>query len=338
MDSLTHIVLGACIGEIWLGKKIGKRSMFLGAVAQSVPDIDFIASFILPPAKDLLAHRGFTHSLTFIVLMAPLLSWLADRWRRPHDVAFRTWLGFFTVQMLVHIFLDACNIYGTGWFEPFSHYRVSFNTMFVADIFFSIVPGIVALILIFIPLGHRLRSRWAWVAISWCVCYFLAGVGFKMSIERAVRENIAAQKLETRRHFTTPVPLNNMLWYVVTESDSGYYIGYRSVFDGKNNIRFKYFPRREELLQGIQDKEEVNLLVRFSKGYYTIEKNHDTLTFNDLRFQQIAGWHNPVAPFVFHYYLQDAEGNEMVIQRGRFAGWNKAVMGSLWKRMWGVEN
>jgi inner membrane protein len=33
MDSLTHIVAGACIGEIALGKKIGRKAMLWGALA-----------------------------------------------------------------------------------------------------------------------------------------------------------------------------------------------------------------------------------------------------------------------------------------------------------------
>lgn len=337
MDSLTHIVLGACIGEIWLGKKIGKRAMFLGAVAQSVPDIDFIASFILPPAKDLLTHRGFTHSITFVLIMAPILGWLADKWRRPHDVSMKSWIGFFGVQMLVHIFIDAANVYGTGWFEPFSHLRISFNTMFVADILFSIVPGIIALILLFMHRGNAKRKKYAIVAVSWCAFYFLISAAFKLKVENSLKDDFATQKIDYRRHFTTPVPLNNMLWYVVAENDSGYYIGYRSVFDNKRPTKFHYFLRQQQLLNLIRDKDEVDLLIRFSKGYYTLEQHGDTITFNDLRFQQVAGWYNPSAPFVFHYYLENPEGNDMVIQRGRFTGWNMAVVKNLWRRIRGKE-
>ena len=62
MDSLTHIVLGASIGEAIAGKRLGKKALVIGAIANSFPDIDIVASFWLPLTKDLLAHRGFTHS------------------------------------------------------------------------------------------------------------------------------------------------------------------------------------------------------------------------------------------------------------------------------------
>ena len=38
MDSLTHIVLGAAIGEAVLGKKIGRIAMLWGALADTIPD------------------------------------------------------------------------------------------------------------------------------------------------------------------------------------------------------------------------------------------------------------------------------------------------------------
>ena len=61
MDSITHIALGACMGEAFAGKTLGKKAMLWGALAQSIPDIDFIASFWMDTSSNLLAHRGFTH-------------------------------------------------------------------------------------------------------------------------------------------------------------------------------------------------------------------------------------------------------------------------------------
>ena len=52
MDSLTHIVLGAAIGELMAGRKLGKKALLIGAIANSLPDIDFVASFWLDPARD----------------------------------------------------------------------------------------------------------------------------------------------------------------------------------------------------------------------------------------------------------------------------------------------
>ena len=40
MDSLTQIVLGAAVGEVTLGKKIGNKAQLIGAIAGTLPDLD----------------------------------------------------------------------------------------------------------------------------------------------------------------------------------------------------------------------------------------------------------------------------------------------------------
>jgi inner membrane protein len=108
----------------------------------------------------------------------------------------------------------------------------------------------------------------------------------------------------------------------VFEQKDGFQIGYRSVFDGTEPLALHFFPRNDSLLKPIWDHEEVIRLKKFSQGYYTVEKRADTLVFNDLRFGQMLGWKHPEAGFVFHYHLTHPEDNELVVQRGRFAGWN----------------
>lgn len=97
-----------------------------------------------------------------------------------------------------------------------------------------------------------------------------------------------------------------------------------------------YFPKNEALLQSVSSKEELQHLIRFSQGYYTVEKWNDTLVFNDLRFGQIIGWHDPKEKFVFHFYLQRTEAdNRLVVQRGRFAKWDEETVRSLLRKIAG---
>ena len=87
MDSITHIALGACIGDLFVGGKVGRKAMLWGALAQSFPDIDFVTAFYMGTTDELLAHRGFTHSLLFAALLTPVLSLLAEKWHRPHNIS-----------------------------------------------------------------------------------------------------------------------------------------------------------------------------------------------------------------------------------------------------------
>jgi inner membrane protein len=66
VDSLTHIALGACMGEAFAGKKLGRKAMLWGAMAQSAPDIDFLAGFWMDTPSNLLAQPGIH---TFIIIL-----------------------------------------------------------------------------------------------------------------------------------------------------------------------------------------------------------------------------------------------------------------------------
>jgi inner membrane protein len=326
MDSLTHLAIGACMGEAFAGKKLGKKAILWGAAAQSIPDIDFVASLWMDTPSSLLAHRGFTHSFLFCVLITPMLAFAAMYLHRPHNIRLRNWMLFFGGVILAHILVDAFNNYGVGWFEPFSHERISFNAIYVADPLFSVWPGMALVALLYYNRYAPKRRKWWRLGLMLPGTYLLLCLMNKSKIDADVKMILRQQQVNYTRYFTTPAPLQNWLWFVVAGNDSGYYVGFRSLFDSKRKIDFQYFPRNDSLLKPVDDHEALQQLTRFSKEFYTVEKWHDTLVFNDLRFGQVIGWHNPREKFVFHYYLQHPEDNSLVVQRGRFTGWNWSVV------------
>ena len=335
MDSITHIVLGATIGDIMAGRRLGKKAMLLGAVAQSLPDIDFVASSWLDTSHDVAAHRGITHSFLFVVVMAGLLAWVAERRYRRAGMGRSGWLLFFGLQLFVHVFLDAFNAYGTGWFEPFSHYRVSFNVLFVADPFYSVWLGISFVALLILKSGDRRRRRWAVFGLLLSSLYLCYCITNKFRADARVEKELARQQIGYRRYFTTPTPLNSWLWYVVAEDAEGYHAGYLSVFDRDPAIGWHFFSRNDSLLAPFRRQEDVKALLWFSQGYYTVERWKDGLVFNDLRFGQMKGWENAQAHFVFHYFLQRPGDNAVIVQRGRFAGWDWATFRAFIRRVRG---
>jgi inner membrane protein len=335
MDSITHIALGGLLGEVLLGKKLGKRAIVLGAIAQSIPDMDIVASSWLDVPHDLLAHRGFTHSFLFVALLSPLLALAALRWLKHSDLRFRQWLFFFVVQISIHLLLDSLNAYGTGWLEPFSHTRFSFSTLFVADPFYTVWLVIVLGVLILLRRAHP--SRWSWAVAGLVVSslYLVyAGVN-KYIVTRETEKILQGQQVSYQRYFTTPTPLNTWLWMIVAEDSRGYQVGYRSVFDSQERVSFHFFPRNDSLLKGFSLHEDVKLLQRFSQGYYTVTQRSDTLVFSDLRFGQRLGWDDPEARFVFEYFVNFPGENTFAVQRGRFAGWNRDRVGAMVKRIKG---
>ena len=336
MDSITHIVLGAAIGEAMAGRRLGKKAMLLGALAQSLPDIDFVASFWMDTSHDVLAHRGFTHSFLFVALATPLLAYTAWRMsRRTANLSLGGWMFFFGFQLFVHIFLDAFNAYGTGWFEPFSHYRISFHILFVADPFYSIWLGISFIALLVLRRDSRARKFWVRFGLIASSFYLYYCVMNKYKIGKLVKKELARQQIGYSQFITSPTPFNNWLWYIVAENKDGYNIGYLSLFDRRPTIDFHFFPRNDSLLAPLRGRDDVQHLLRFSEGYYTVQHWKDALVLNDLRFGQMKGWEDPNAHFVFHYFLERPDDNRVIVQRGRFAGWNKEAVEAFVRRIRG---
>lgn len=322
MDSITHVVVGAALGEAFAGRQLGKRAMLFGALAHSLPDIDTVSSLWMDPAQSLLAHRGFTHSLLFVAIITPIFAWLSHYWHRGHEMTLTRWMIFLGTCLMLHPLLDSLNSYGTGLFVPFNNARISLNTLFVADPFFTIWTFLAALALLVLKRFHKARRKLAVIALSLSLVYIGYAFANKMMVNATVKRTLSEDHIQPTSWFTTPAPLNAWLWYVVVQVPDGYYIGYRSVFDTGETMTFGYHAREANLLDTLKDKTVVQYLLRFARGYYTVDQEGSTLVFNDLRFGQHDGWRNLQSPFVFRFYLDRPSENNLVVQRGRFEGWD----------------
>ncbi|MFT4024801.1 MAG: metal-dependent hydrolase [Flavihumibacter sp.] len=337
MDSLTHIAVGAVMGDIIAGRQLGKKGMLFGAIFQSIPDGDVLAAAWMDLPHELMAHRGFTHSLLFVVLAAAGIGLVTGLKQEKGSLTLLHWFLFALAELLTHIFLDGFNNYGTGWLEPFSHQRFSFNAIYVVDPFFSLWPLIGMLGLLAMPLSSKRRAVVQWVFLLLPALYLGYVVYNKCLVEKTFKKETAARLPGAGQSFSTPAPFNSWLWFLVVANDSGFYYGYRSVFDRSDSIAFHFVNANRSLLAPYSNDPSVQTLERFSQGFYIIEQRGDSLLFSDLRFGQIAGWSNPNNPFVFHYFLNHPENNDLVVQRGRLSGWNRETVRAYWRRIKGEE-
>ena len=323
------------MGEAFAGKTVGKKAMLWGILAQSIPDVDFIASFWLKTSDNLLAHRGITHSLLFALLITPIIAGFAYSLHKPHNISLKKWILFIGSVIFIHLFLDAFNNYGVGWLEPFSHVRISFNTIYVADPFFSIIPGIALLMLLFIKQKSTVR-KWIWkTGLIIPFLYLLYSLANKLYVTAETEKILAAQNINYNKLLITPAPLQTWLWFIAAGNDSGFYTGYRSVFDKQPSLELHFKPQNNNLIHLVKEPDQLNKLIRFSQGFYTIEQRKDSLVFYDLRFGQIIGWQNPLEDYAFYYYLQPDVDNTLVVQRGRFAKWDRQSFKSFLHRIKG---
>jgi inner membrane protein len=157
-------------------------------------------------------------------------------------------------------------------------------------------------------------------------------------IQRETMALLEQQNIRCKRLLTTPTAMNTWLWYVVAEVDSGFYTGHRAIADKKDqNLKLRYSSRNETILQAYESNHDLQQLVKFSQDYFVATLSGDTIVFNDLRFGEIAGWTTEQPKYVFHYFVNLPDANQMVIQRGRFSNWNQQTFSSMLRRMRGKD-
>jgi len=338
MDTITHTVLGACLGEVIAGRKLGKKAMLIGALANNLPDIDVVTSFWTSPAHELMVHRGITHSILFAVIVSPLFARAFQKRFSSYDVSFKRWLVLIGSGLFLHILLDAFTAYGTGWFEPFSNYRVTFNTLFILDPLLSI-PMITGSVILLILNRDRYpkRSRVAYTSLYCSLCYLLLCILIKLYVTHVIENDLRSKNIPHQAFMATPTPLNNILWYSAVKSGDNFYTGYYSIFDKNPTVDWEFFLKCDSLLAPLKNSEEVKDLMHFSKNYYCVSKKNNTIIFSDMRFGQVGSWYIKQAPFVFNFELQMKKGY-LFMQQGRFKSFNSKDLASLMERVKGIEN
>ena len=164
MDSLTQIVLGAACGEAVLGKKIGNKALFFGAIGGTLPDLDvFVGNWIFNNEIQAMAfHRGFMHSILFAILagvgLGYAIFWMYNSGTRTGKTSRNDWIKLFLISIVTHPILDCFTGYGTQLFTPFSNYRVAFDNIAVADPFYTLPFLVSLIILMFFRRASKTRS------------------------------------------------------------------------------------------------------------------------------------------------------------------------------------
>jgi len=331
MDSLTQIVLGAAVGEVVLGKKVGNKAMLYGAIAGTIPDFDVFASYFTDTVTALSIHRGFTHSIVFSVLFAPILGWLVSRYETYKN--FKDWSWLFFWAFVTHPILDAHTTWGTQLFWPLD-LRLAFKTIFVIDPLYTL-PFLVFLILAMLQKRTAHKRQFynklgLIISTSYLLLTFLLkGIAYSKFEAALATQNITYLDLDTR-----PSPLNTILWSANVETEDAYLLGNYSFFDSQP-ITFDSYPKNHELLGNLTEEESVKRMIAISEGWYTITKKKETLYFNDLRFGLLS-----ITPksnnFVFKYRIDvDASGKLTFTEEPKNNRDGKKLLSELWQRVKG---
>ena len=224
MDSLTQIVLGAAVGEVVLGRKVGNKAMLWGAIAGTIPDLDVLVKLFtddIVRANEV--HRGFSHSILFCILFAPLFGWLVSKLYKKDNTTWKDWSKLIFWGLFTHPLLDAFTTWGTQLFWPFT-YKISFKNIFVVDPLYTVPFLICVIVAMFYKRKNPKRRKINLLGIYLSSGYMLITLWIKWYTYDVFQKSLNEQNITYSEIQTKPTPLNTILWNANIETKDAYLI------------------------------------------------------------------------------------------------------------------
>ncbi|HRN97850.1 MAG TPA: metal-dependent hydrolase [Flavobacterium sp.] len=330
MDSLTQAVLGAAVGQQAAGKTLGNRAVLYGAMLGTIPDLDVYAGKFYDTVTALEVHRGFSHSIVFYLMLAPVLAWLIQKLEKG-KIQYIPALKMTFLCLVTHPILDAFTTWGTQLFWPLEQ-RLDFKTIFVIDPLYTL-PFLYCLVRGMLAKEWTRRIRWNTRGLVISSCYLVLSVVIKTASVNVFTRALDEQNIAYSRLIVKPSPMNLILWNANIETQDGYYLADYSYFDS-SPISFVFYPKGYEFLGEMTRSPVIMQLTRISEGWFIITKQDGKVFFNDLRFGLMND--DPKNPkFVFSYELTSHQGTIVVKEVDKNRDDAAAVLGRLMERIAG---
>ena len=239
-------------------------------------------------------------------------------------------LGFFT-----HAILDCFTTWGTQLFWP-AEVRIAWKTIFVVDPIYTLPYVFILIRIAFLKRDNPKRNKLNWIGIVVTTSYLLFTVVNKQIVNKKFQSFAKEDHLEVLNIDSRPMPLQNILWTANVETPEAFYIYYYSHFDSKRQNGYAV-PKQHDLFTPYLIDDRAHKLIQISEGYYTISQHPEKgIFFNDLRFGQLNGWHNPNSIFVFSYHLYFEDGQVQIDEVEKEMKQGKEVLSTLWDRILGA--
>ncbi len=333
MDPITHGLLGAATAQVGFRQKIGRDATWVAAVTALLPDLDLFISPLLAltgaevgeEADSMLSHRGLSHSLLIVPLLALLVAAMWWKLRRPRrengpdenavtmpaenirkSPSFRLLYLCVFVAAITHPLLDWCTSYGTQIFAPLTNHRYAFDAIPIVDIFFTPLLALTLLACYIARKVHGGRSPYrqaprasliiGWTGVLLGIGYIAAGrVLHGRAIDKAM-ETIApeARGQTVLRADAYPAMGSIFLWRAVIQTDKGWYAVRVHHFSRDSSADFphKFAPdaKPNALIKKAEQSEEYKKYEWFTGGRIRVEyadvPGGHVVTFHDMRYAQ----------------------------------------------------
>ena len=283
MDSLSQLALGSAVSVAVMGRRTAVwKAALWGGVAGTLPDLDVFVNFG-DAVSTMVMHRGQSHSLFNLSLLAPLMAWGVSRIHGQRDLFSRWWVALW-LALVTHPLLDYFTVYGTQLLQPFSSQPFGLGSMFIIDPLYTLplVIGVVAALII----RRQTGLRWNGVALAFSCLYLGWSVAAQQMVKSVVQDDLVARGITGGKVLVTPAPLNTLLWRVVVMRPDGYEEGFYSLLDSDRRIKFDAFPSSAKLRQDLAANPAVQRMAAFTHGFFRLQERSGKAVLTDLRMGQ----------------------------------------------------
>lgn len=328
MDSVSQIALGSALTIATMGRRTAVwKSAFWGLVAGTLPDFDVFIDHGNALAN-MINHRGNSHSLLYLLLLAPLLGWCIAR-LQGEGAHWRRWSLAMALVLVTHPILDWFTVYGTQLLRPFSREAYGLGSVFVIDPLYTLPLLIGVGVALCRKSFAGLRGNQIGLLLS--SLYLAWSVLAQQHVGGVARASLAAQGIAAPQLLVTPTPLNTLLWRVVAMDDTHYWEGYHSVFDKNRAMAWTRHERGTALQsQYAPHAPAIAQLAHFADGFMKLEQEDDALYLSDLRM-------GSEGRYSFRFRLGSPEeiraGRTVIAQQPLEVPVREALI-ELWQRIW----
>ena len=277
MDLITQGILGAAVGQVGFQKTLGRKALAYGAVIGMLPDADVFARLSTDICSEMLHHRGFTHSLFFAPLFAPIMGWLCNYLYKQEHLP--SWIGLWFWSLITHPLLDVFTVYGTQLLAPFSDHRFSFCAVPIIDPAYSIPLLISIIIGWFIKKRIGISQAISAVMLLLTSAYLFLGVAVRDNAFTYVKQHEKIPALRTEA-FTTMFSI--FYRRVVIEETNQFRVGFLNMLNPKP-IKWHTFEK-SPVSDSTLTKREIQIFYWFADEWVLPNDQDDGLLFSDMRF------------------------------------------------------
>ncbi|WP_017473714.1 metal-dependent hydrolase [Amphibacillus jilinensis] len=284
MDTGTHIAMGVAIGGIaTLDPIVAQNPIVFGAVmigtlaGSHAPDFDTVLK-LKSNAVYLRHHRGITHSIPLIIFWGLAIASII--YLIIPGVPFLTLWRWTALAVVIHVFVDIFNAYGTQALRPFSNKWIALGFINTFD------PVIFSLHII----GFTIWVFGGQPAYTFLIIYFLLTFYYLKRYwqKKTLERKILLYYGEVEGIFTSPT-INQNIWRLAITTRNSFYVA-RAV-DGNIQIidQFERVPvPNNKLMATAKTDSNVAAFLSFSSVYRWEQVEHENYTevrFIDLRYR-----------------------------------------------------